>query len=66
MVGYFALTYTYLDPLRLIFAAIFLVGGAVTLLAGFEAHGRRTGFYPATMLMYAGMMLLILAWAYWT
>jgi formate hydrogenlyase subunit 3/multisubunit Na+/H+ antiporter MnhD subunit len=61
MVGYFALTYTYLDPLRLIFAAIFLVGGAVTLLAGFEAHGRRTGFYPAAMLMYAGMMLLIQA-----
>lgn len=61
MVGYFALTWSDYDPLRLIFAVIFLAGGAVTLLASFDAHGRRVGFYPAAMLMYAGMTLLILA-----
>ncbi len=59
MVSYFLLTYGGYDPLRLIFFVIFLVGGAVTLLASFHAHGRRVGFYPAAMLMFAGMTLLI-------
>ena len=59
LVGYFILTYAGFDPLRLIFAVIFLAGGAVTLLASFHAHGRRVGFYPAAMLMFAGMVLLI-------
>jgi formate hydrogenlyase subunit 3/multisubunit Na+/H+ antiporter MnhD subunit len=61
LVGFFALTYTEYDPLRLIFAVIFLVGGAITLLASYSAHGRRIGFYPAAMLMYAGMIMLIRA-----
>jgi formate hydrogenlyase subunit 3/multisubunit Na+/H+ antiporter MnhD subunit len=61
MAGYFALTWSEFDPLRLIFAVIFLAGGAVTLLASFDAHGRRIGFYPSAMLMYAGMTLLIQA-----
>ncbi|MBI4756168.1 MAG: NADH-quinone oxidoreductase subunit F [Betaproteobacteria bacterium] len=61
MVGWFVLTWTEYDPLRLIFAVIFLIGGAITLLASYAAHGRRIGFYPSAMLMYAGMAMLIRA-----
>ncbi len=59
MSGYFAYTWDSFDPLRLIFAVIFLAGGAITLLASFDAKGRRIGFYPSAMLMYAGMTMLI-------
>jgi hypothetical protein len=55
------LSYAYYDPLRLIFAIIFLVGGAVILLASYHAHGKRIGFYPSAMLMYAGLAILVLA-----
>jgi formate hydrogenlyase subunit 3/multisubunit Na+/H+ antiporter MnhD subunit len=61
MVAFFLQTWTEYDPLRLIFAVIFLIGGSITLLASYHAHGRRIGFYPAAMLMYAGMILLIRA-----
>lgn len=61
LVAYFLLTWESFDPLRLIFAIIFLIGGALTLLASYHAHGRRIGFYPAAMLMYAGMVMLIQA-----
>ncbi len=59
MVAFFMATYQEYDPLRLIFAVIFLIGGAITLLASYDAHGRRIGFYPSAMLMYAGLVLLI-------
>ncbi|HOW50896.1 MAG TPA: proton-conducting transporter membrane subunit [bacterium] len=59
MVGYFILNYTDYDPLRLIFAVIILIGGPVILLASYDAHGRRIGFYPSAMLMYAGLTQLI-------
>ena len=36
-----------------------LLGGAVILLASFVEKGRRIGFYPSAMLMYAGLALLI-------
>ncbi len=58
---FFYATFADYDPLRLIFAAIFLIGGPITLLASFDAHGRRVGFYPAAMLMYAGLVMLIRA-----
>ncbi|KAA6186070.1 NADH-quinone oxidoreductase subunit F [Thiohalocapsa marina] len=61
MLGYFALTYQDYDPLRLIFALIFLVGGAIVLLASYHAPGRRAGFYPSAMLMYAGLAMLVQA-----
>ncbi len=61
LVGFFLLTYGDYDPLRLIFAIIFLVGGALTLLASFDAKGRRIGFYPSAMVMFAGLILLIRA-----
>jgi formate hydrogenlyase subunit 3/multisubunit Na+/H+ antiporter MnhD subunit len=37
------------------------VGGAVTLLASYDAQGRRPGFYPSALLMYAGLAILLLA-----
>lgn len=58
---YFHLTHADYDPLRLIFLVIFTLGGAIILLASFHAHGRRIGFYPSAMLMFAGMVLLIAA-----
>jgi formate hydrogenlyase subunit 3/multisubunit Na+/H+ antiporter MnhD subunit len=61
MVAFFLATYNEYDPLQLIFAIIFLIGGALTLLASYSVHGRRVGFYPAAMLMYAGMVMLIRA-----
>ena len=61
MVAFFAVTAADYDPLRLIFATIILIGGAITLLASYDAHGRRIGFYPAAMLMYAGLAMLIRA-----
>jgi formate hydrogenlyase subunit 3/multisubunit Na+/H+ antiporter MnhD subunit len=61
MTAWFAFTYEAYDPLRLIFASIFLLGGALVLLASYHAHGRRIGFYPSAMLMYAGLAMLITA-----
>ncbi len=58
---YFLLAYADYDPLRLIFLVIFTLGGAIIFLASFHAHGRRIGFYPAAMLMFAGMVQLIAA-----
>ncbi len=63
MLAFFAFTFAEYDPLRLIFAVIILVGGAIILLASYDAHGRRVGFYPAAMLMYAGLAMLIRATA---
>jgi formate hydrogenlyase subunit 3/multisubunit Na+/H+ antiporter MnhD subunit len=61
LVAWFGLSYAYYDPLRLIFAAIFLLGGALILLASYHAHGKRIGFYPSAMLMYAGLAMLVVA-----
>ena len=59
MLAFFVLTYAEYDPLRLIFAVIILIGGPVIFLASYHEHGRRLGFYPAAMLMFAGLALLI-------
>ncbi len=59
LVGWFMLRLPGYDPLQVIFALIMLVGGAVILIASFHAHGRRLGFYPPTMLMYAGLAMLV-------
>ncbi|TNE68796.1 MAG: NADH-quinone oxidoreductase subunit F [Rhodobacteraceae bacterium] len=48
-----------LDPLRMIFLTIMVLGGALLLLASFHAKGRRMGFYTPAMLMFAGMALLV-------
>ena len=59
--AYFLQTWADYDPLRLIFLVIFTLGGAIIFLASFHAHGRRIGFYPSAMLMFAGMVLLLQA-----
>ncbi len=61
MVAYFIVSYPGYNPLQLIFAAIFLLGGAIILLASYHAHGRRVGFYPSAMLMFSGLALLVVA-----
>jgi formate hydrogenlyase subunit 3/multisubunit Na+/H+ antiporter MnhD subunit len=61
MAAFFYLTWADYTPLQLIFAIIFLIGGPITLLASFDAHGKRIGFYPAAMLMYAGLIMLVRA-----
>ncbi|OYT11603.1 MAG: NADH-quinone oxidoreductase subunit F [Bacteroidetes bacterium 4572_112] len=47
------------DNLRLIFEVIFMVGGILTLIAGFSYKGVRRGFYPVAILMYAGLTAII-------
>ncbi|MCB1516513.1 MAG: hypothetical protein KDJ19_02700 [Hyphomicrobiaceae bacterium] len=59
LVGWFVFRYPAYDPLQLVFAIIILVGGAVIFLASFNWQGRRLGFYPPAMLMYAGLAMLI-------
>ena len=47
------------DTLRLVFAGIFMVGGIITLIAGYSVKGRRPGFYPFAVMMYAGLIGLV-------
>lgn len=47
------------ETLKLIFSVIFLVGGILTLIPGFQVKGKRAGFYPSAMLMFGGLALLI-------
>ncbi len=49
------------DGLRFIFSIIFIIGGILTLVAGFAYKGKRKGFYPAALLMYAGLGQLLTA-----
>ena len=59
LVVWFVLRAPGYDPMQLVFAIVMLLGGAVILLASFVEEGRRMGFYPSAMLMYAGLALLI-------
>jgi formate hydrogenlyase subunit 3/multisubunit Na+/H+ antiporter MnhD subunit len=61
MVAWFLLSLPDYDPLQLIFAGVMLIGGALILLASYQTGGRRIGFYPSAMLMYAGLAMLIVA-----
>ncbi len=45
--------------LRLVFVVIFIVGGFVLFLTGYYKTGKRIGFYPVAVLMYAGLGLLL-------
>ena len=49
------------DMLRFIFAGIFMVGGILTLIAGYSYKGTRQGFYPVALLMYVGLAMIIQA-----
>jgi len=61
MLAYFVANYQLYDPLHLIFASIFQLGGIIILLASYYNQGKRIGFYPSAMIMYAGLALLIVA-----
>ncbi len=61
MVLWFILSFPQYDPLQMIFAIIILIGGPLILLASYYHQGRRIGFYPSTMLMFAGLAMLITA-----
>ena len=61
LLGWFYVTYPGYDPLQMIFAIIILVGGALILLASYHNEGKRLGFYPSAMLMFAGLAMLIVA-----
>lgn len=47
------------DLLRFVFMSIFILGGILTLIAGFYYKGKRVGFYPAALIMYAGLAGII-------
>lgn len=47
------------DMLRFIFASIFILGGILTLVAGFYKKGKREGFYPAALIMFTGLAGII-------
>ncbi len=61
LVLWFVINYQSYNPLQLIFSAIILVGGAIILLASYQQTGRRMGFYPSAMWMFAGLSMLIVA-----
>lgn len=47
------------DLIRVVFAVIFVGGGLLTLIAGYSVKGKRMGFFPFAILMYAGLIGLI-------
>lgn len=47
------------QSMHIIFFIIFVVGGIITLLAGYAFKGKRTGFYPLVMIMFTGLIDLI-------
>jgi len=47
------------DTLRQVFAVIFMGGGILTLIAGYSVKGKRPGFYPFAVMMYAGLVGLL-------
>jgi len=61
MAFYFYTVYPDLDNMRLIFEFIFIVGGILTLIAGYAYKGKREGFYPVALLMFAGLTAIIQA-----
>lgn len=56
---YFYLNYQSYTDISRIFAAIFLLGGILTLLAGYAYKGKRLGFFPFALMMFAGLIGLI-------
>lgn len=59
-VGYYLyIIFPGLEGFKLIFVLIFLAGGIITLIAGYAQKGKRKGFYPLVMMMFAGLVGLI-------
>jgi len=59
--GLAAYLFPRMDGIRLIFGVIFLLGGVITLLAGYAWRGPRRGFYPLAVIMFSGMAMLLTA-----
>lgn len=59
MAAYFYFNYESYNQLQTIFAGIFIVGGILTLLAGYAYKGKRQGFYPFALMMFAGLIGLV-------
>ena len=49
------------DLVRQIFLGIFLGGAVITLFSGYYYKGKRIGFYPMALSMFAGLAMLITA-----
>ncbi|NSW44850.1 MAG: NADH-quinone oxidoreductase subunit F [Bacteroidales bacterium] len=49
------------DWLKMMFAAIFLIGGLLTLIPGYSFKGRRLGFYPFAAMTIFGLFMLVSA-----
>ena len=47
------------DMIRTIFLAIFMLGGILTLVVGYNKSGKREGFYPVALMMYAGLATIV-------
>jgi len=47
------------DLMRTIFFAIFMIGGILTLIVGYNKSGKREGFYPVVLMMYAGLAMIL-------
>ncbi len=47
------------DLMRTIFFAIFMIGGILTLIVGYSKSGKREGFYPVALMMYAGLAMIL-------
>lgn len=47
------------NTLKIVFESIFLIGGVLTLIAGYSYKGKRMGFFPFALMMYAGLSGLI-------
>lgn len=47
------------NTLKIVFETIFLIGGVLTLIAGYAYKGKRQGFFPFALMMYAGLTGLI-------
>jgi formate hydrogenlyase subunit 3/multisubunit Na+/H+ antiporter MnhD subunit len=59
-IGYYLYTiFPGLEEFKLYFGLIFLAGGIITLLAGYTYKGKRQGFYPVAIMMFAGLLGLI-------
>ena len=59
MAYYYYYLYPTLSSFGAVFGAIFMVGGIVTLIAGYAFKGQRRGFYPFALMMFAGLIGLI-------
>ncbi len=47
------------DLMRTIFFVIFMIGGILTLIVGYNKKGKREGFYPVALMMYAGLATIL-------